>query len=136
MRGGSSAPNLYNCSGPEKSVAGWLCTCSGWVKHSEPHCTPSPHSTTEKARSLMFGYTGSGWFNRTEPPLPPALLRHHGMECDYASVWTQRTSSNLLKTHAFRVSKVCRVLIQKCGAVREHPTSLPAAIIPNHPELL
>ena len=81
------------------------------------------------------------WLNgfrvvQPEPPLPPALLRHHGMECDDASVWTQRTSANLLKTPAFRVSKVCRGLKLKCGAVREHPTSLPAAIIPNHPELL
>ena len=47
----------------------------------------------------MFGWC-SGGFNRTEPPLPPALLRHHGMECAYALV---------------------------CS-VRRHRTSIPAAV--------
>ena len=47
----------------------------------------------------MFGWC-SGGFNRTEPPLPPALLRHHGMEFAYALV---------------------------CS-VRRHRTSIPAAV--------
>ena len=47
----------------------------------------------------MFGWC-SGGFNRTEPPLSPALLRHHGMECAYALV---------------------------CS-VRRHRTSIPAAV--------
>ena len=51
----------------ETRCAGCLCTSSGWFKHIEPHRTYSPR------------------------------LPHHHMECASALLWTQRTSSNLLK---------------------------------------
>ncbi|CAI8029929.1 hypothetical protein GBAR_LOCUS16987, partial [Geodia barretti] len=51
----SSAPNLYTCSSPGNSVcAGWLCTCSGWFKHSEPHRTYTRTTSRAPAAGAPF----------------------------------------------------------------------------------
>ena len=55
----------------ETRCAGCFCTSSGWFKHIEPHRTYSP------------------------------LLPPHHMACASALLWTQRTSSNLLKITAW-----------------------------------
>ena len=70
---------IYIVTGETRS-AGCLCLTSA---HAQP---PSTSCVKECVR---FG-SCSGGFNHTEPPLPPALLRHHGMECAYALVCSVR----------------------------------------------
>ena len=65
-------------------------------------------------------------FGTVEGSMRFDVLEHH--RTAYALVWTQRTSSNLLKTHDFRDSKVCGVLSHKCEVDRQHRTSITAAV--------
>ena len=76
------------------------------------------------ARYRDFFYTSLGWFDWPEPSLTTSLQGIEGVQGAPCTSWmrfkhsVQRTSSNLIKLHPHRDSKVARLLLYEFGVVR------------------
>ena len=92
-------------------VQGALCTSSMRFTHSELQRTFSNYILTERARCIDFFHTSSGWFHCTEPS-QTTYSSSGDTRCAgctmhrFGEVQAQRTSSNLIKLHPHRASKV------------------------------
>ena len=91
----------------------------------QAHRIFSNHIITEIARCVEFFHMSSGWFDCTEPSLSTSLQGQQDMQGVvhlFGVVQAHRTSSNLLKPHHYKDSKVRRVLSHEFGVVRLYRT--------------
>ena len=95
-----------------------MCTSSGRFKCIEPHRTFSNYIHTERARSIDFFHTSSGWFAWTEPSPTTSLQGIQGVQGALVREVQAKTSSNLLELLSHRDSKVNRLLLHEVGLDR------------------
>ena len=113
--------SIYIVTGATR-YAGCLCSSSGWFKHIEPRRTFPNHIITEIAKCVEFYHMSSGWFDHTKLSLSTSLQGKQGVQGAYALVRGGSSTSNLIESHHYRDSKVCRVLPHEFGVVRLYRT--------------
>ena len=88
---------------------------SEWFKNIEPHRTPSKRMILDRARCVELCHISLGWFKQIEPhqTLSKCMILERARCIEFVNkfelVQAHRTSSNPLKMHDIRESKVYRV---------------------------